>query len=93
MPEFFDMTIGRSILNSRAHVRLKPEARALIKEKSGCTDEELDAALELMGQQMTETAHSDIKKMRQRTLREQTGRFVGLLAKAKEKKANDQNAE
>lgn len=93
MGEFFDMTIGRNMLGRYAHIRLQPVARATIKEACECTDEELDEALKRMGQEMTDTAHADMLKMRERTTRQQAEQLIGLIAKVKEKKQNDPNWE
>ena len=86
MGEFFDMTLGRAISSRTAHIRLKPTARAKVKEATGCSDEQLDTALEEMGRQMTEIAHSDMRKMSDRTAREHAKNLLSAIAKAKEKK-------
>jgi len=81
--DFFDMTVGRIMGNSRAHVRLTPAARAAVLEQCECTDAKLDAALEELGRQMTEQAHSDMAALRQRTARQQAELLAGLIAKKK----------
>lgn len=83
MGDFFDMTVGRIMGSSRARVRLKPGARALILEKCGCTEEELDAALDELGRQTTAIVHADMKVLRQKTIRSRAKQLLGLIAKKK----------
>jgi len=92
MGDFFDATVGRMIKSRKARVTLKPEARAAVKEKLGCTDEELDEALKKMGEQMTEQAHKDMDYLHKRGQAKQIADLGALIAMRKKEKANDPNA-
>lgn len=88
MGDFFDATMGKIMKSTTAHVSLKPEARAAIKEKLGCTDEELDEALRQMGKQMTERAHKDMDYLHKRGQAKQIADLDSLKTLIKKGKAN-----
>lgn len=59
--EFFRNTVGRLVNRGRARVSLTPEAREIVKKKLGISDEELDRALDSLGQRMTRQVQKDVK--------------------------------
>lgn len=89
MGDFFDATYGARIKASKAHVKLKPEAREAIKEKLGCTDEELDEALKKMGEEMTEIAHADADYLHERGQAKQKRDWSDLKAKRDRERADE----
>lgn len=88
MGDFFDATMGKIMKSATAHVSLKPKARAVIKEKLGCTDEELDEALKQMDEQMTEQAHADMDYLHKRGQAKQIADLDALIAMRKKEKAS-----
>ncbi len=63
--DFFMNTVGQRIRNSKARPVLTPEGRKIVMEKLDLTDEELDKALEALGERMTKQARSDMDALQE----------------------------
>ena len=90
MGDFFDNTMGKFFKAGKARIKIKPELRAMIREKFDCTDEEVDEVLRDLAGEMTKQVHSDMDYLKDRGEKQQVSLLAALIKEHKDK-ANGRN--
>ena len=83
MGDFFDNTMGEFFKAGKARIKIKPELRAMIREKFDCTDEEVDEVLRDLAGEMTKQVHSDMDYLKDRGQKQQAQDWEELRQKHK----------